>query len=278
MGVRTAGRAARLAGERGFSGGRRAFLKMAAAGLALAALGPREARAFPQTYRQPSLPPAKRFAFAQLRYRGGNWDPEPSAPGQLLAELERLTTVEAFPERAALAPDAPELFSHPFLWMAGREDFEAFSTSELARLRAWLEAGGTLIADDCSGTPGYGFDAGFRRELSRCLPEGRLARLPSEHTVFKSFFLVRAVAGRQVASPFLEGMTVRERTAVILCSNDLFGAYARDPIGRWRNACTPGGERQRRLAFQLGVNLILYALCADYKQDRIHVPFLRQRS
>ena len=39
----------------------------------------------------------------------------------------------------------------------------------------------------------------------------------------------------------------------------------------------PGGERQRELAFRLGINLAMYALCLDYKTDQVHVPFILRR-
>ena len=220
---------------------------------------------------------AKRFAFAQLRYAGGDWDPHPSAPAEYIRETERMTSVEAEPDRRVVGVADQQLFTLPFLCIAGRRDFQPFSGSELERLRTWIEAGGTLVADDSAATPGYGFDAAFRRELARMLPAGRLERLPADHTVFKSFFLVRTVAGTRIASPFLEGVTIEGRTAVIYSPNDLLGAFARDPLGRWLDPCAPGGDRQRRQAFHLGVNIVMYALCGDYKQDRIHTPFLRQR-
>jgi hypothetical protein len=220
----------------------------------------------------------KRFAFAQLRYPGGDWDPHPSAPAQFVRELERMTSVEVEPERRDVAITDPQLFSFPFLYICGHREFTPLTQPEVERLRTWIEAGGTLVADDAAGTPGYGFDAAFRRELARVVPAAPLGRLPAEHTVFKSFFLVRTVAGARVVSPFLEGLTIQGRTAVIYSPNDLLGAFARDPLGRWVDPCAPGGERQRRLAFHLGVNIVMYALCGDYKQDRIHTPFLRQRS
>jgi hypothetical protein len=44
-----------------------------------------------------------------------------------------------------------------------------------------------------------------------------------------------------------------------------------------RLATTPGGEEQRRDAFHLGINIILYAMTENCKEDLIHVPFIRKR-
>jgi len=258
--------------------GRRAFLTAlaVAAGASFLALPQRCAFGFSGLRIEPK-DVVKRFTFAQVRYAGGDWDPHPSGPAEFIRELERMTSVEAEPARRDIAINDPELFSFPFLFVSGHREFTPLTQLEVERLRTWIEAGGTLVADDAAGTPGYGFDAAFRRELAKVVPSARLERLPAEHTVFKSFFLVRTVAGARVVSPFLEGLTIQGRTAVIFSPNDLLGAFARDPLGRWVDPCAPGGDRQRRLAFHLGVNIVMYALCGDYKQDRIHTPFLRQR-
>lgn len=259
------------------SASRRDFLcKLAAVGASLFSLRSAPSFGF-SNLRSEQKDVIKRFAFAQLRYPGGDWDPHPAAPAQFIREIERMTSVEVEPERREVAIADSQLFSHPFLYVTGDREFTPFSELEVERLRTWIESGGTLVADDAAGTPGYGFDASFRRELARVEPAVRLERLSAEHTVFKSFFLVRTVAGARVVSPFLEGLTIQGRTAVIYSPNDLLGAFARDPLGRWVDPCAPGGERQRRLAFHLGVNIVMYALCGDYKQDRIHMPFLRQR-
>jgi hypothetical protein len=250
-----------------------ATLAVAAAAFSFYSLPPAPAFGFANL--QPEL--VKGFTFGQLRYSGGNWDPHPSGPVQFIREIERMTSVEVEPERRVLTVADPDIFSYPFLYVCGDRGFTPFTQAEIERLRTWIEAGGTLVADDAAGTPGYGFDEAFRRELARAVPFARLERLPAEHTVYKSFFLVRTVAGARVVSPFLEGLSIQGRTAVIYSPNDLLGAFARDPLGRWVDPCAPGGDRQRRLAFHLGVNIVMYALCGDYKQDRIHAPFLRQR-
>ena len=40
---------------------------------------------------------------------------------------------------------------------------------------------------------------------------------------------------------------------------------------------TPGGERQREMAFRLGINLMMYAMCLDYKEDQVHIPFILKK-
>ncbi len=40
---------------------------------------------------------------------------------------------------------------------------------------------------------------------------------------------------------------------------------------------TPGGELQREKSIRLGVNVAMYALCLDYKEDQVHIPFIMKR-
>jgi hypothetical protein len=170
-----------------------------------------------------------------------------------------------------------DLFSYPFIFMSGEDNFYPFRDDEITRLRKYFNSGGTLFADDGAATPRVGFDASFRREIGRVFLDDQLQRLPADHTVYKSFYLVRGMGGRRVISPFLEGITRRGRTSVIYSPNGISAAWAKDGYGRWLHETLPGGDRQRKIAFQLGVNIIMYALCSDYKQDRIHMPFLRRK-
>ena len=56
------------------------------------------------------------------------------------------------------------------------------------------------------------------------------------------------------------------------------GAWAIDPRSAGRClAVVPGGERQREMAFRVGINLVMYALTGNYKADQVHVPFILER-
>jgi hypothetical protein len=217
------------------------------------------------------------FVFAQMRYRGGDWNPHPLAITPLMEELMLRTSVEAATARQEMELINPNLFSHPFLYIAGKYDFDPFSQEEIEVLRRFLSYGGFLLADDALGQPGYGFDKSFRQQMKRVFPEKEFTRLPSSHAALRSYYLMRRVGGTRMVRPFIEGISLGSATPVVYCQNDLGGAWERDQLGNWVNSCSPGGEEQRRDAFHLGINLILYAMTENYKEDLIHVPFIRRR-
>jgi hypothetical protein len=217
------------------------------------------------------------FVFAQLRYRGGDWNPHPLAVTPLMEELMLRTSVEAASARHEVTLEDRDLFNYPFLYITGRYEFEPFTSEEIDTLRRFLSYGGFLLADDALGQPGYGFDKALRRELKRIFPANDFQRIPSSHAALRSYYLLRRIGGARIANPSLEGINVGASTSVIYCQNNLSGAWERDQLGKWTTVCTPGGEEQRRDAFHLGINVILYAMTENYKDDLIHVPFIRRR-
>jgi hypothetical protein len=217
------------------------------------------------------------FVFAQIKYRGGDWNPHPLAVTPLMEELMMRTSVEAASARHEVTLEDRDLFNYPFLYITGKYEFEPFTSEEIEILRRFLSYGGFLLADDALGQTGYGFDKALRRELKRVFPANDLQRIPTSHAALRSYYLLRRIGGVRVASPSLEGINIGTSTPVIYCQNNLSGAWERDQLGKWTNACTPGGEEQRRDAFHLGINVILYAMTENYKDDLIHVPFIRRR-
>lgn len=217
------------------------------------------------------------FFFAQLKYRGGEWDPNPGFVEPIIEELELRTSVEGFKKRQVVTLSDPDLFYVPFLYMAGKYEFEPFTSQEREILRRFLTYGGFLFAEDTMGAMGYGFDRAFRAEMKQVLPKAELKRLPPDHSVFQSFYLLKTVGGRQRVNPYLEGITIDQWTPVIYSQNDLSGAWAKDKFGKWVHECVPGGEAQRSQAFKTGINLIIYCLTSDYKKDVIHHPFIKKR-
>ncbi len=230
------------------------------------------------------LMPGRAFAFGDLsRFipaiarHGGRWNARPNALRRLCWELSGRTSVEVFPEARAVRLDERQLFRYPFLYWGGEGEFPSLTESEVSNLRRYLTYGGFLLADANDGSDGEGFDSAFRREISRVLPGLPMTRLPPEHVVFKSYYLLDRHGGRLLVRPFLEAIMVQGRAAVVYSQNDLAGAWSRDEHGDWEYEVTPGGESQREVAIRTGVNLAMYALCLDYKEDAVHLPFIMKR-
>ena len=221
--------------------------------------------------------PFPQFFFAQLKYRGGEWDPNPGFVEPIIEELELRTSVDGLKVRRITTFSDPDLLYAPFLYMAGKYEFEPFTSQERETLRRFLTYGGFLFAEDTMGAKGFGFDRAFRAEMKQIFPKNEMKRLPPDHSVYRSFYLIDTLGGRQKVNPYLEGITIDQWTPVIYSQNDLSGAWTKDKFGKWIHECVPGGEVQRSLAFKAGINIIVYCLTSDYKKDVIHHPFIKRR-
>lgn len=219
---------------------------------------------------------ASRFIPAVVRH-GGRWDVRASGLRRLAWELERRTSVEVVLEARPLSLDSPALFDHPFVYFSSDADFPPLTPVEVENLRRYLTFGGFVFADANDGSEGTGFDAAFRRELARVLPQHPLQALPSTHVVYKSFFLLDSPVGRFLNRPVLEAALINKRAAVMYSQNDVLGALNRDESGTWEYEPTPGGTRQREMATRLALNIVMYALCLDYKDDAVHLPVIMNR-
>jgi hypothetical protein len=219
---------------------------------------------------------AFRFGHLQL---GARWNPYPTALRRLAWEIDKRTAITVELEPRPVAAGDRDLFESPFLYLAGDREFPLPPEPDVERLRRFLTFGGFLLIDSAEGRTDGAFDASVRELIAALFPPptARLAPIGADHVVYKSFYLVDHPVGRLAVAPALEGVERDGRLVVAYGANDLGGAWARDDFGNWARPCEPGGERQREIAFRLGVNLVMYALCLDYKSDQVHVEQILRR-
>jgi hypothetical protein len=211
-----------------------------------------------------------------LDYTGGNPMPRPNAIKRLAWEVRQRTSVETKLEASRTSFADPHIFETPLIYFSGDQAFPAFSEAEVQGFRRFVDFGGAVIIDDAA-PDGSAFDNSVRREITRAFGGQALIKLNASHVLFRSFYLLQRPVGRVEGADYLEGVERSGRAAVVYSRHDLGGAYERDNLGNYAYAVTPGSERQRELAFRLGVNLVLYALCLDYKDDQVHAPFIMRR-
>ena len=224
-----------------------------------------------------ALGESSKLRLAQLSYRGGNAIPRATSLQRLAWELDKRTSVAVSLSSPVLAIGSKQLFTHPFLYLSGDRSFALPTRTELARLRRFLVFGGFLLIDSAEARPGGDFDKSARRLASALFPRSPLRKIDRKHTLHKSFYLLDKAVGRVATVPYLEGVERDGRMAIVYSQNDLGGAWARDNFGQWEHSVYPGGPYQRELAFRWGINIVMYALCVDYKADQVHVPFILKR-
>lgn len=66
-------------------------------------------------------------------------------------------------------------------------------------------------------------------------------------------------------------------SSIVIGANDWASAWAVDESGTPLLPVEPGGEPQRERAYRAGINLVMYSLTGNYKNDQVHVPMLLER-
>ncbi|MBT3370856.1 MAG: DUF4159 domain-containing protein [Rhodospirillaceae bacterium] len=205
--------------------------------------------------------------------------------------------------RTSIEPEAPmavnveqdPLVLFPLLYWPVVPTQPALSDHAIARISQYMRTGGTIVFDSRdagNGMPlmrrrlGAGARGGssaserLRQLLSRLdLPP--VAPVPQGHVLTRSFYLLQDFPGRYVGAP----VWVERRSgglndgvsALIIGGNDWAAAWAMDERHRPLVLPTPGGARQREMAYRFGVNLVMYALTGNYKSDQVHIPTILER-
>jgi hypothetical protein len=199
-----------------------------------------------------------KFRVAQVVHEG-DWSPDPAGLSTLLDTISASTNIPISFDRKELKLSDPDIASYPFLYMTGHRPIE-LSDTDVAVLRRYLTNGGFLCVDACCGRES--FDAAFRREISRVLPEYSLKPLPASHPIYRQPAKITGVQytpaatmkmGKQTSTPMLEGISIDGHLAVVYSRHDLGCGWELKP-----HPYAVGYEA--RSAVSLGMNIVLYSM------------------
>jgi hypothetical protein len=225
------------------------------------------------------------FTFCRLAFRsgyggyGGGWGVDyPRADENLSIRLSELSDAAVTfdktgtPNYVVIQATEPELFKCPFLALTnhGRA---AFTEDEAAALRAYLQKGGFLWADDAWGSRAWNH---WLAEMRKVLPasEYPLVDLPINHSIFRTLFEAKRIpqipnigfykgtGGRtseqweDSETPHAYGLLDRSGRIIVLTTHntDFGDAYEReadDPEFFYRFSVE---------GYAIGINVLLYAM------------------
>lgn len=208
---------------------------------------------------------------------GASWEGvRTTAPARWSDEVVRRTSAPGRLRPTIVQADEPQLLAEPFAIWGGGSDVASLTSREVTGFRQFFAMGGILFVDDFEPEQGS-FGKSARRELARVLPEQAPIPIGPENVVFRSFYLLKRAAGRVEGPAQLEAVVRAGAVQVIFSSHDVLGALARDGGGTNSMDVSPGGDRQRELAIRLAVNVALYVLCSNYKDDQVHAEHIMRR-
>jgi hypothetical protein len=226
---------------------------------------------------------------ARLLVAGKSSDigPRSRAPARWGRELVRRTSAPARSSNDTVRVDRTALFREPFSVWCGSADVGALSATELRFLERYLRLGGMLVVDDAE-PKSKAFGRSARREIAKVLPESPPVRLDATHVLYKTFYLLERPMGRVLGPAYVEAIVRGKSAQVLFLEHDLLGALAQEGDG-WAlplesapsdpgpGARIAGSPLQRERAIRFAVNIAMYALCSDYKDDVVHAPFILKR-
>ena len=117
------------------------------------------------------------------------------------------------------------------------------------------------------------------RRLLAGLEVPLLDRAPSDHILFRSFYLLDHAFGRFSEPLWLDARPSQRLdgvASVLFGGNDWASAWI-IPEGRDDLHNEDISPRQREMAYRFGVNLVMYALTGSYKGDQVHIPAILER-
>ncbi|MEM6651849.1 MAG: DUF4159 domain-containing protein [Pseudomonadota bacterium] len=186
----------------------------------------------------------------------------------------------------AVDPETDALDVYPVLFLALPENPDPLSDTAVARLNAYMRNGGALFVDTRGGGAVGGRNSfeGLDQVLAG-LDTPPLAPVPTDHVLTRSYYLIDAFPGRyENRNLWIETTGAADKaerrgdgvSRLFVGDADYLAAWAVDERGRPIYS-VDGGDLQREMSIRFGVNLIIYILTGNYKEDQVHVPALLER-
>lgn len=218
---------------------------------------------------------ATSFILATARYGAGkvDWDTHKTAMHFLAWQLRERIGFNVDTRIKVVPLESDEIFRAPWIYMSGHKNFR-LPDAQVANLRRYLLAGGTLWADDSTHEGDHTWDRALRRELARVLPPEQGYRLrkitkADDHPLFRACFDLREgyagyfpPPGDKYRQNFIEGIEIDGRLAVIYTRNDYGDGLEIRPDTFPLKASLSGlsPAEMQEASFMMACNIILYIL------------------
>ncbi|HEX2465294.1 MAG TPA: DUF4159 domain-containing protein [Thermoanaerobaculia bacterium] len=230
-----------------------------------------------RAYSSGPIEPNREFYFTRAFYSSGrndlyrgfpSWSVDwPKADIQFMMGLKRLVThLDAYDGDNPVSLADPDLLQYPFLY-AVEVGYMSLTEPEVTGLRNYLDHGGFLVVDDFWGSREW---ANFEHEIRRVLPGHPIVEIPLDHPIFHSFYDIKEIVQVPNVGQGRFGGPTWEQDGITPTVRGIFDDDGRLMVAiSWNSDLGDAWEwaedpfyplRFSTYAYQLGVNLIVYAM------------------
>jgi hypothetical protein len=196
------------------------------------------------------------FKVAKLKYDGGgDWYANKTSLPNLINFCNKELKTSIHRDEEVVHVGSADIYSYPLIHMTGHGNV-VFSFSDAQNLRTYLEAGGFLHIDD-----NYGLDPYVRREMKKVFPESKFVEVPFDHPIYHQAYEFNQglpkVHEHDNKPP--QGYGIFHKGKLVV-----FYTYESDLGNGWEDQSIYNDpESVRKLALQMGANIVQFALSED---------------
>lgn len=184
--------------------------------------------------------------------------------------LAERTTVE--PESVVACDiEQDDLSFYPFIYWPVTSGTAPLSTQAREKLQNYLDAGGVLVIDIRDA--GMPLGTSCRPKILDGIKLKELAEPGKDHSLRKSLYLNTDLQGSRnfgklcVETP---GTVDKNRASSIIIGE-------KNWAGAWAGTTLQGKPAEREKALRAGINMVMYGLNGNYKNDAIHTPSILEK-
>ncbi|MEZ5939498.1 MAG: DUF4159 domain-containing protein [Hyphomonadaceae bacterium] len=197
-------------------------------------------------------------------------------------QLGYRTSIEpAEPDPINLETDPLELY--PMIYYAVPRTAKPLTPAAADAVNKYLRAGGAFVIDTRDAAPGRDVGANLQ-ELLKGIDAPPLQPANANHVITKSYYLIKSFPGRLNGRLWVESGTGDRDTrrgdgvsGLFIGGSDWAGAWAIDQNTGRPLLSMEGGDAAREMAYRFGINLVMYILTGNYKEDQVHIQTLLDR-
>ena len=193
-----------------------------------------------------------------------------SRNGLNLLSTEIGTKTSAVPKDVvAVDIERDEIAVFPFIYWPVTANAPRLSEKAQQKVQNYINAGGLIVFD--TGYAGGNAQNALTNMLGNVIIKP-LVQMDRKHTLTKTFYLVADLTGSRNGTIWVEapGSRGSDNVSSVIIGDKMWARA-------WVGMAAQTNEDERNLVLRSGINMVMYALTGNYKEDQIHIPSILER-